>query len=252
MQSSECFSDRTLLADADVAAYRSDGYFLVRRPIFPRADFEALSARFEDLLARYGVDDLNQPHVRDPQLFEFLLADAVLDLVEPIIGPDIGLWSSHFISKAPRVGHATPWHEDSAYWEGRVSRMDQIVTVWLAIDETDVANGAMGVIPGSHLSDNHQYETVTRVGGVFDRQIEPASLDLNDAVIFSLKPNECSLHDARIVHGADANKSSRRRAGYTMRYFATSTRVIPERNPEHPVWLARGRDLGGNRFAALP
>jgi hypothetical protein len=36
-----------------------------------------------------------------------------LDLVEPIIGLNIGLWSSHIICKEPVIGKQTPWHEDS-------------------------------------------------------------------------------------------------------------------------------------------
>ncbi|MCU0315700.1 MAG: phytanoyl-CoA dioxygenase family protein [Fimbriimonadaceae bacterium] len=65
-------------------------------------------------------------------MLEFLLHNSVHDLVESLVGPDIGLWSSHFISKPPRTGKKTPWHEDSAYWAGRISTMENVVTVWLA------------------------------------------------------------------------------------------------------------------------
>jgi len=49
-------------------------------------------------------DELDTPHFRDPRLLEFLLSDEALDIVQPIIGPNIGLWSSHFISKDPYTG----------------------------------------------------------------------------------------------------------------------------------------------------
>lgn len=240
------------LSSTEVSRYRRDGFLAVHRPLFPEPMFARLAAIFETLLDRYGPDDLDVPHFRNPRLFDFLLADEVLDLVEPILGPDIGLWSSHFISKPPRTGFATPWHEDKAYWQGRVSRMDQIVTVWLAIDKTDPENGAMGVLPGSHRHDERRYESVPCVGQVFDRQIEEQTLDLRCAIHLSLEPNEYSLHDARLVHGADANRSDRRRAGFTMRYFATTTRVIAEANPDHKVWLARGCDRAGTCFAPPP
>jgi hypothetical protein len=67
-------------------------------------------------------------------------------------------------------------------------------------------------------------------------------------VYFELEANECSLHEARIIHGAKANTSEHRRTGYTMRYFPTSSRVLPERNQGHKIWLARGSDLAGNQF----
>ncbi|MFC3773827.1 phytanoyl-CoA dioxygenase family protein, partial [Paenibacillus sp. GCM10012303] len=204
---------------------------------------------FEEHLELKGAklsDELDTPHFRDERLLEFLLADEVLDLVEPIIGPNIGLWSSHFISKEPVVGRATPWHEDSAYWKGRVSSFDKIVTVWLAIDRSNKENGCMRVIPGTHNNGFSEYEKVDSSKNLFRSQIK--NIDDSQAVYFELERGECSLHDSRIIHGAKANTSPYRRCGYTMRYFSTETRVIPERNENHKVWLARGRDVAGSRF----
>lgn len=98
--------------------YRQHGYYLHRQPLFSEEQFQKLSAIFEEHLAGKGekrADQLDVPHFRDPRLFEFLLADEVLDLVEPFLGPDVALWSSHFICKEPEIGRATPWHEDSSY-----------------------------------------------------------------------------------------------------------------------------------------
>jgi hypothetical protein len=59
---------------------------------------------------------------------------------------------------------------------------------------------------------------------------------------------EASLHDGRIVRGAPANSGEHRRAGHTMRYFPADIRVIPEANPGHRSWLARGRDRACNTY----
>ncbi|MDG0810724.1 phytanoyl-CoA dioxygenase family protein [Cohnella rhizosphaerae] len=176
-----------------------------------------------------------------------MLSDEVLDLIEPIIGPNIGLWSSHFICKDPYVGRATPWHEDSAYWNGRLSSFDKIVTVWLAIDRSNRENGCMRVIPGTHRGGFSEYEDIDTERNVFPTQIK-GELDENKAVYFELEPGECSLHDSRIIHGAAPNTSPYRRCGYTMRYFSTEARVIPERNPGFKIWLARGKDIAGSPF----
>jgi ectoine hydroxylase-related dioxygenase (phytanoyl-CoA dioxygenase family) len=244
-------SGRARLTAEQVKFYQREGYLLPHQPVFSPPKFERLRAIFEEDLERYGEDDLDMLHVRDPRLLEFLLDDAVLDLVEPIVGPNIGLWASHFLSKQPYQGKATPWHEDSAYWAGRVSTMEGICTVWLALDLVNRENGCMKVIPGTHLSVGgfSEYEaTDNAVLNIFDRQIKPELIDESDAVYFELQPNECSLHEARIMHGADANTSPRRRAGYTMRYFPTTTRLIPERNASHQIWLARGQDIAGNQY----
>ena len=237
----------------DVAAYEREGYFLYHAPVFPPAKLDRLTELFEEhvatLQAGKRTDELDTPHFADRRLLDFLLADEVLDLVEPFIGPNIGLWSSHFISKEPRVGRATPWHEDSSYWNGRADTMEGIITVWLALDQATEENGCMRVIPGSHLAGGFSdYEKVDRATNLFGSQIKPEQVDESKAVAFALERGECSLHDARLMHGAKPNTSDRRRCGYTMRYFSTKMHFYPERNANHKLWLARGKDLGGNRY----
>ena len=237
------------LTPDQITQYERDGYTLVKRPIFAPDKFAALSAVLEEDLAREGADGMDMIHTRDARLLEFLISPEILDLIEPVVGPNIGLWASHMISKDPFTGKATPWHEDSAYWNGRTSTMEGICTVWLAIDKATKENGCMAVIPGSQRGGFSEYEEVTnKDGNIFDTQIKEGAIDESQAVYFELEPDECSLHEARIIHGAQANTSPLRRAGYTMRYFPTSTAVYPEKNPGHKIWLARGVDLAGNTY----
>ena len=199
----------------DVAFFRANGYLLPRQQVFAPDRLDALEAIFDEHLADKGdklSDELDTPHFRDPRLLEFLLADEVLDLVEPLIGPDIALWSSHFISKDPRVGRATPWHEDSAYWNGRFSSYDHIVTVWLALGPSNRENGCMRVIPGSHTGGGFSdYVPTDMTVQTFHAEIP--GVDESKAVDFELERGQCSLHDGRIVHGAKPNTSDIRRTG---------------------------------------
>lgn len=241
----------TLLSDPDIDHFRQQGYLLHHDQLFPPQTLERLVSIFEEHLNDRGdhlSDELDTPHFRDPRLLDFLLADEVLDLVEPLTGPDIVLWSSHFISKDPHRGRATPWHEDSAYWDGRLSRYDRIVTVWLALGPSTHDNGCMRVVPGSHLLGSHTYAPVDPSANTFDSEI--VGIDETAAVDFELRPGECSLHDGRIIHGARPNTSDLRRTGYTMRYMPASVEVLPDHNPPGwQVWLARGHDRAGNTYA---
>jgi ectoine hydroxylase-related dioxygenase (phytanoyl-CoA dioxygenase family) len=241
------------LNSEQVRFYRQNGYVLYHKPLFSQEGLARLRTIFERQLAAKGdklSDELDTPHFREPELLELLLSDEVLDLVEPITGPDIVLWSSHFISKDPYTGRATPWHEDSAFWEGRVSNYDNIVTVWLALDRSTRENGCMRVIPGTHRHGFSRYLDVDTQQNTFGRQIE--SVEESEAVYFELEPGECSLHDSRIIHGAHANQSPSRRCGYTMRYFPASTRAYTEENLGHSLWLARGQDRAGNTYERAP
>ncbi|WNQ13810.1 phytanoyl-CoA dioxygenase family protein [Paenibacillus aurantius] len=238
------------LTAEEVQFYKEHGYLLYHKPLFSPEKMAELTQLFEEQLAQKGKklsDELDTPHFREDRLLDFLLSEEALDLVEPLIGPNIGLWSSHFICKDPYVGRATPWHEDSAYWKGRVSHFHSIVTIWLALDRSSKENGCMRVIPGTHTNGFSEYEPVDGSRNLFRTQIK--NLDDSQAVYFELEPGECSLHDSRIIHGATPNTSPYRRCGYTMRYFATDMKVYPEKNPNFKVWLARGKDLAGNEYA---
>src|SRR3954454_17891645 len=145
-----------MLTSGDVEFFRTSGYLLPRRQLFSEEKLGELEEIFNQHLADKGdklSDELDTPHYRDERLLDFLLSDEVLDTVEPLTGPNIALWSSHFISKDPFTGRATPWHEDSAYWEGRFDSYDSIVTIWLALQNPSTHdNGCMRVIPESHLA----------------------------------------------------------------------------------------------------
>jgi hypothetical protein len=239
-----------MLDQQDVEFFRANGYYLYKRPLFSPDKLDRLEEIFEEHLADKGdklSDELDTPHFRDPRLLDYLLSDEVLDLVEPLVGPDIALWTSHFISKEPFTGRGTPWHEDSAYWEGRLSEYDRIVTVWLALGPSNRENGCMRVIPGTHDNGFSDYRPTDKTVQTFHAEI--IDVDEDKAVDFELERGECSLHDGRIVHGAKPNTSSVRRTGYTMRYFPASVKVMPvEQNEGWKIWLARGRDTAGNTY----
>jgi ectoine hydroxylase-related dioxygenase (phytanoyl-CoA dioxygenase family) len=177
--------------------------------------------------------------------------ETVLDLVEDIIGPDIGLWSSHFISKEPITGRRTPWHEDSAYWNGKFDHFDKIVTIWLAIDDSTLQNGCMGVIPGSHKNGFSEYDPADNTLNTFSEEIKKGSFDESKVVWFELNRGECSLHDSRIIHGANANLSPKRRTGYTMRYFGLDMKFYPEKHPGHKIYYCRGKNHANNDLEYL-
>jgi len=242
------------LTDTQLRHYHDHGYLIHDRPVLPPARFDALKATFEQLLAEWAAtgvsrspEHMDVPHFWSPRLFDWLFDDAVLDLVEPITGPDIALWSSHFICKPPAVGKRVPWHEDSAYWKGRIEPMS-VVTVWLAIDPSTPANGCMRVIPGTHRNGFSEYDPVADPDRqVFGTEIRKDSFDESQAVDIVLQPNHCSLHDGRIIHGSAANTGSMRRCGYTMRYMPASVKHLA-RNDGFQIYLARGKDRAGNVY----
>lgn len=239
-----------------VAFFQENGYLLYRESVFPADLFKALQAHFERALADWSEagkspEHMDVPHLADPRLFRWLMDERVLDLVESLIGPDIALWSSHFICKPPGVGKRVPWHEDSTYWKGRLEPMD-VVTIWLAIDPATPDNGCMRVIPRTHHGSGFSaYDPVENPDHeVFDTEIRNGQFDESEAIDCILEPNQCSIHHAKLIHGSAANTSTKRRCGYTMRYMPTTVKHLSENWPDnrHQIYLARGKDRAGNCY----
>ena len=104
----------------EVAQYSNDGYFLFNQPVLPADRFQSLKNYFEGILTDLPADErpeaMDVPHFMHPELLKYALDENILALVEPIVGPDIALFSTHFICKPKGNGKRVPWHEDSAYW----------------------------------------------------------------------------------------------------------------------------------------
>jgi len=236
------------MTETDVQFFEDEGYLLYHHPLFSIENFDALKAQFEELLENLPPGTRPEPmdvaHIAYPKLFDWRLAEEVIDLLKWFLGRNIPLWSSQFISNPPRDGRPVAWHEDSAYWAGRLNPME-VITIWLAIDDSTIESGCMRVIPGTHHHGFSKYEPVDRNRHVFGTRIQPGQLHESEAVYLELRAGGCHVHHAKLIHGSNTNRSQKRRYGYTMRYIPTSVKY---ENESHAIYLARGHDIAGNVY----
>ena len=148
--------------------------------------------------------------------------ERLLDIAQKFIGPDIALFASHYISKPPFDGRPVLWHQDGSYWP--LDPMD-VVTLWLAVDDSLPENGCMRVIPGTQNSELMQMKPRTDVVSVLGSGMEEGSVDETKAANCVLKAGGVSVHHPNVIHGSNANFSALRRCGLTIRYIPTTTRI---------------------------
>ena len=136
------------------------------------------------------------------------------------------------------VGRPVPWHQDGGYWP--LEPMD-VVSLWLAVTDSTLANGCLKLLPGSHTTRLMDMVPTNR-NEVLPLEI-PVAVDEREAVAVELAPGDVSVHHPNIVHGSDANTSASWRRGLTIRYIPTTTRILDV--DMSAAFLLRGNSVPG-------
>ena len=186
-------------------------------------------------------------HFFFPWAYRLATHEAVLDVVETILGSDLVIDGTLVFYKPPHDGSYASWHQDSVYsgWH-----LTPSVSAWIALTPSEPANGCMRAIPGSHKLGLLDHENVHGDPNLLNRRGERIRMDVDEsaAVDIVLRPGEMSLHHTNIVHGSKANGSDGPRIGFIVRFVTSRTT-----NRERPVVQARGHgDCSHLKLAAPP
>ncbi len=152
----------------------------------------------------------------------------VLDQVEAILGPDIMVWAAELVVKEPHSPKVVTMHQDLTYWG--LDGADALVTAWIALSETSIANGAMRFVRGSHLLGQVGHRDTFGAHNQLSRGQEvEVTYDPADVVPVELAAGEVSLHHGLTFHSSGPNTTDRRRIALAIRYVspAVAQRVGP-------------------------
>lgn len=236
-------SDPRVLTREQVEGYNRDGYVAPLR-IFSTEEITELRQYFDALLARViaaGGDSysISSAHLKYGRVYDLLTHPRIVACVRDILGENVVGWGAHFFCKMPRDGKSVAWHQDASYWPLTPTKA---VTVWLAIDDADCENACMRFIRGSH----HFGHMTFRPSDSAEHNVLNQTIDnpeqYGEPVDDVLKAGEASLHSDLLLHGSEANSSSRRRCGLTLRYAAAEVRA-------HLGWNEKGVLVSGNDSA---
>lgn len=214
----------TSLSAEAIRHYHEHGYYSPLRAL-SAAEAAELRRHLEEYERAGGT--LSGPlrhktHLLFTWLNDLIRRPSILDAVQNIIGPNILCWGTSFFIKEARTPSFVSWHQDSTYWG---LEPPDIVTAWVAISESTLENGAMRVIPGTHIGDQVAHRDTFARDNMLSRGQEIAvEVDGSKAVDLVLQPGEMSLHHVRLIHGSEPNPSARRRIGFAIRYLPTHVR----------------------------
>lgn len=235
----------SILTPEQIHSYNTDGFV---RPLDIYTDSEITDIRryfdglLENVLAAGGDSySISTAHMKHGGVYDILTNPGLVERVSDLLGDNVVAWGSHFFCKMPGDGKAVAWHQDASYWPLSPSRA---VTVWLAIDDADLDNGCMKFIAGSQHSGHLTYrESSPEEHSVLGQTVENPE-QYGSVVVDDLKAGQASIHSDLLLHGSEANLSSRRRCGLTLRYAAAEVRADMGWNAKGVI--AKGSDLSGH------
>ncbi|MEP7070165.1 MAG: phytanoyl-CoA dioxygenase family protein, partial [Usitatibacter sp.] len=179
----------------------------------------------------------HKSHLLFTWLADLVRDNHIVDAIEDLYGANLFCWTTNFFIKEANNPAFVSWHQDSTYWG--LDRPD-VVTAWVALTPSNMSNGAMGFIPGTHKKDQLPHRDTFAKNNLLTRGQEIAvAVNEGDAVTIELAPGEMSLHHVRLVHGSPPNPSSDRRIGFAIRYIPTSVKQVAG---EDSATLVRGVD----------
>lgn len=235
-------SPRASLTDEQIASYDRDGYLVLRGLVPPallarlreaaqrwvaradESDHDHLYATRDGKRALWRIDYLHDKGERAS--LELLGSPQVLGIAESLCGPDFVPTYESMVVKQPGNGAPVAWHQDAVH-----PRRHRIVNVDVYLDEAQVGQGALRVVPGSQL----RVHDVCQVAD--DHGWEPPGV-----VEVGMSPGDVLLHDVMILHGSEptSGTSSLRR---TLYYEFRPAAHVLEEGPWDTSWVEQRQRL---------
>jgi phytanoyl-CoA hydroxylase len=179
---------------------------------------------------------------RDRLFAQWALAERTRTWMETYFDQPARLSRAHhncLMTKHPRYGSLTGWHRDIRYWS---FEREDLVSVWMALGEERIDNGALWFIPGSHRlpltdesfdADKFFRTDVPKNAALIQTAVSPR-LNAGDAVLF-----HCNT-----LHSAGQNQSAAVKLSLVYTYHAADNPPLAgtrsSSKPEVPLRAADG------------
>jgi phytanoyl-CoA hydroxylase len=190
----------------------------------------------------------------EPAFRKHLYHPSITRMSAQLIGTKtLRIWHDQIQYKPPRGGGITGWHQDYPAWP--VIEPADLVSAWVALDDVDLENGAMRMVPGSHEWGTHP-GLGTGESDDFDLLYDPDLLPEGtevDIEPIEIKAGDVAFHHCMTWHGSAYNKSDRKRRAIAVHYMPGHTRFVPRgaHVMDARVQVAPGEELSGTYFPTV-
>jgi hypothetical protein len=234
----DTFVYRTL-SENELAAYQENGYHLYGRILTDAGLEEMRQQCMAAWTAHKQSFDPNKTwlenallvniHHLAPIVRDFYFVGPLVDVGSQIIGPNIKGATSQLTFKMRGNNKPFAWHQDNGYGELAPYTAISCLT---ALDDADVQNGCLWLIPGSNRESQASHEQKQKASDAKYKVELETRVDESKAIPIPMKAGECLFFHCWTLHKSGGNLSDRDRRILFLRYAdADAVEVYNERKP---------------------
>ncbi|MFA5120956.1 phytanoyl-CoA dioxygenase family protein [Zavarzinia sp.] len=134
----------------------------------------------------------------------------MIDNAAAILGQPVYHWHAKLSMKRPHSPGRWDWHQDFPYWYDEGCLWPDMLTVTIAVDPCDEANGCMKLVKGSHKLGRVDHMKVGEAVGFDPVRLELVLQQLETVPMIMAAGDACFFH-GNTLHASGGNDSERPR-----------------------------------------
>jgi ectoine hydroxylase-related dioxygenase (phytanoyl-CoA dioxygenase family) len=215
-----------VLSPGDIERYQRDG-FIVVPDVLSEAEIGGLRRVTDEFVEKarevaantdvYDLEDthspteprvrrIKAPHLHHQEYAALVRHPKIIEVLQDLWGPNIRFDTAKLNMKSAGFGAPVEWHQDWAFYP---HTNDDLAAVGVMMDDAEMENGPLLVIPGSHRGPIYDHHADGRFVGAMDPG--RCDIDFSKAVPLTGKAGSITVHHVRAVHGSAPNVSSKDR-----------------------------------------
>ncbi|AKF25654.1 phytanoyl-CoA dioxygenase [Sulfurovum lithotrophicum] len=170
------------------------------------------------------VRRLRQVYHRDIVFKHWMENEKIRPVLKQILGENPTITIAHhnsIMTKMPHTSTETRWHQDFRYWH---FENDNLVSVWLALDEENGENGVLEFIPGSHKMDFAPSQFDEK--DYFSDSCEENRKAITGKVCYPLQKGDVVLFHCKLLHRANRNSTDEPKISFVYTVKGCSNKAI--------------------------
>lgn len=197
--------------------YQQDGFAVVEGLLDARECDELKDEAIRILKSKPKASVVVGVAAESQRYYKLASDPRIVGVLRGLMPDGVAFMSDKFVYKSGAMRFATPWHVDAWYWQNTRPK----VSIWIALDDVRAENGALVVLPGSHLKQWRARRGDTKnTNGEFDNVIEDKQWRAEDEVVCTLRKGGAIFFSDRLLHASTANTAGEDRFAIISTYHA--------------------------------